>query len=81
MRIRNPADSNYLTEIPLCEGESVELTPPDQASHLITLIEEGDEPFNEVQVPFNSVQTLKEHAHEMGTLFKFDFSALDCIVL
>jgi len=28
-------------------GESVELTPPDQAAHLITLIEEGDEPFNE----------------------------------
>ncbi len=30
-------------------GESVELTPPDQAAHLITLIEEGDEPFNEVR--------------------------------
>ena len=26
----------------------MELTPPDQSSHLITLIEEGDEPFNEV---------------------------------
>ncbi len=44
IRIRNPGTLSVL-----CVGESVELTPPDQAAHLITLIEEGDEPFNEVR--------------------------------